>query len=75
MGSCRFQGTCIHLFFFVQAPQLGLKINPPPIQEKPAKSTKKAPPTKEELSKMTVSVSPSVLPSCSTHSVCLAYYI
>ncbi|TMS13552.1 eukaryotic translation initiation factor 4 gamma 2a [Larimichthys crocea] len=36
-----------------QAPQLGLKINPPPIQEKPAKSTKKAPPTKEELSKMT----------------------
>ncbi|XP_039650865.1 eukaryotic translation initiation factor 4 gamma 2a isoform X2 [Perca fluviatilis] len=36
-----------------QAPQLGLKINPPPIQEKPAKSTKKAPPTKEELRKMT----------------------
>ncbi|XP_049906399.1 eukaryotic translation initiation factor 4 gamma 2a [Epinephelus moara] len=36
-----------------QAPQLGLKTNPPPIQEKPAKSTKKAPPTKEELHKMT----------------------
>ncbi|XP_041795796.1 eukaryotic translation initiation factor 4 gamma 2a, partial [Chelmon rostratus] len=36
-----------------QSPQLGLKINPPPIQEKPAKSTKKAPPTKEELCKMT----------------------
>uniref|UniRef100_A0A7N6C357 Eukaryotic translation initiation factor 4 gamma 2 n=1 Tax=Anabas testudineus TaxID=64144 RepID=A0A7N6C357_ANATE len=33
--------------------QLGLKNNPPPIQEKPAKSTKKAPPTKEELQKMT----------------------
>uniref|UniRef100_A0A8C4I9R6 Eukaryotic translation initiation factor 4 gamma 2 n=1 Tax=Dicentrarchus labrax TaxID=13489 RepID=A0A8C4I9R6_DICLA len=36
-----------------QPPQLGLKINPPPIQEKPAKSNKKAPPTKEELRKMT----------------------
>uniref|UniRef100_A0A3Q1IYK1 Eukaryotic translation initiation factor 4 gamma 2 n=2 Tax=Anabas testudineus TaxID=64144 RepID=A0A3Q1IYK1_ANATE len=36
-----------------QSPQLGLKNNPPPIQEKPAKSTKKAPPTKEELQKMT----------------------
>ncbi|XP_062278880.1 eukaryotic translation initiation factor 4 gamma 2a [Scomber scombrus] len=36
-----------------QSPQLGLKQNPPPIQEKPAKSTKKAPPTKEELHKMT----------------------
>uniref|UniRef100_A0A3B3Z130 Eukaryotic translation initiation factor 4 gamma 2 n=1 Tax=Poecilia mexicana TaxID=48701 RepID=A0A3B3Z130_9TELE len=33
--------------------QLGLKSNPPPIQEKPAKSNKKAPPTKEELHKMT----------------------
>uniref|UniRef100_A0AAX7UL92 Eukaryotic translation initiation factor 4 gamma 2 n=1 Tax=Astatotilapia calliptera TaxID=8154 RepID=A0AAX7UL92_ASTCA len=33
--------------------QLGLKANPPPIQEKPAKSNKKAPPTKEELCKMT----------------------
>uniref|UniRef100_A0AAQ5XUP9 Eukaryotic translation initiation factor 4 gamma 2 n=1 Tax=Amphiprion ocellaris TaxID=80972 RepID=A0AAQ5XUP9_AMPOC len=33
--------------------QLGLKANPPPIQEKPAKSNKKAPPTKEELRKMT----------------------
>lgn len=39
----------------VQSPQLGLKMNPPPIQEKPAKTTKKAPPTKEELQKMTVS--------------------
>uniref|UniRef100_A0A3B4VPK6 Eukaryotic translation initiation factor 4 gamma 2 n=1 Tax=Seriola dumerili TaxID=41447 RepID=A0A3B4VPK6_SERDU len=36
-----------------QPPQLGLKTNPPPIQEKPAKSNKKAPPTKEELHKMT----------------------
>ncbi|XP_040891800.1 eukaryotic translation initiation factor 4 gamma 2a [Toxotes jaculatrix] len=33
--------------------QLGLKTNPPPIQEKPAKSNKKAPPTKEELCKTT----------------------
>ncbi|KAK5935305.1 hypothetical protein CgunFtcFv8_020680 [Champsocephalus gunnari] len=33
--------------------QLGLKTNPPPIQEKPAKLTKKPPPTKEELIKMT----------------------
>ncbi|XP_034536009.1 eukaryotic translation initiation factor 4 gamma 2a [Notolabrus celidotus] len=39
-----------------QSPQLGLKINPPPIQEKPAKSNKKAPPTKEELRKMTKTV-------------------
>ncbi|XP_051919598.1 eukaryotic translation initiation factor 4 gamma 2a isoform X1 [Hippocampus zosterae] len=36
-----------------QSPQLGLKTNPPPIQEKPAKSIKKLPPTKEELHKMT----------------------
>ncbi|XP_076011698.1 eukaryotic translation initiation factor 4 gamma 2-like, partial [Genypterus blacodes] len=36
-----------------QTPQLGLKTNPPPIQEKPPKSNKKAPPTKEELLKMT----------------------
>uniref|UniRef100_A0A7N8XJ00 Eukaryotic translation initiation factor 4 gamma 2 n=1 Tax=Mastacembelus armatus TaxID=205130 RepID=A0A7N8XJ00_9TELE len=36
-----------------QSPQLGLKMNPPPIQEKPAKSNKKAPPTKEDLHKMT----------------------
>ncbi|XP_061609638.1 eukaryotic translation initiation factor 4 gamma 2-like isoform X3 [Phyllopteryx taeniolatus] len=36
-----------------QSPQLGLKTSPPPIQEKPAKSTKKLPPTKEELQKMT----------------------
>uniref|UniRef100_A0A3Q2VUG5 Eukaryotic translation initiation factor 4 gamma 2 n=1 Tax=Haplochromis burtoni TaxID=8153 RepID=A0A3Q2VUG5_HAPBU len=40
------------IFLFV-ALQLGLKANPPPIQEKPAKSNKKAPPTKEELCKMT----------------------
>ncbi|XP_024151019.2 eukaryotic translation initiation factor 4 gamma 2a, partial [Oryzias melastigma] len=33
--------------------QLGLKSTPPPIQEKPMKSSKKAPPTKEELCKMT----------------------
>ncbi|CAJ1049656.1 eukaryotic translation initiation factor 4 gamma 2%2C partial [Xyrichtys novacula] len=39
-----------------QSPQLGLKINPPPIQEKPAKSNKRAPPTKEELRKMTESL-------------------
>uniref|UniRef100_A0A3Q3R9J6 Eukaryotic translation initiation factor 4 gamma 2 n=2 Tax=Monopterus albus TaxID=43700 RepID=A0A3Q3R9J6_MONAL len=39
--------------FLGQTPQLGLKTSPPPIQEKPAKPTKKAPPTKEELSKMT----------------------
>ncbi|KAF0043182.1 hypothetical protein F2P81_004519 [Scophthalmus maximus] len=36
-----------------QSPQLGLKTNPLPIQEKPSKSVKKAPPTKEELHKMT----------------------
>ncbi|XP_077143376.1 eukaryotic translation initiation factor 4 gamma 2 isoform X2 [Ranitomeya variabilis] len=36
-----------------QTPQLGLKTNPPPIQEKPAKSVKKPPPSKEELLKMT----------------------
>nr|XP_019954444.1 PREDICTED: eukaryotic translation initiation factor 4 gamma 2-like [Paralichthys olivaceus] len=36
-----------------QSPQLGLKTNPLPIQEKPVKSIKKAPPTKEELHKMT----------------------
>uniref|UniRef100_A0A669D0Z5 Eukaryotic translation initiation factor 4 gamma 2 n=1 Tax=Oreochromis niloticus TaxID=8128 RepID=A0A669D0Z5_ORENI len=41
------------LSFLFMAPQLGLKANPPPIQEKPAKSNKKAPPTKEELCKMT----------------------
>ncbi|XP_061599039.1 eukaryotic translation initiation factor 4 gamma 2a [Cololabis saira] len=33
--------------------QLGLKTNPPPIQEKPTKSNKRAPPTKEEMRKMT----------------------
>ncbi|XP_068116905.1 eukaryotic translation initiation factor 4 gamma 2 [Hyperolius riggenbachi] len=36
-----------------QTPQLGLKTNPPPIQEKPAKSVKKPPPSKEELLKLT----------------------
>lgn len=35
-------------------PQLGLKTNPPPIQEKPQKINKKPPPSKEELLKMTV---------------------
>ncbi|TWW68036.1 Eukaryotic translation initiation factor 4 gamma 2 [Takifugu flavidus] len=39
-----------------QSPQLGLKITPPPIQEKPAKSSKKAPLTKEELHKMTAAL-------------------
>lgn len=48
------RGVNAHLGLCVQSPQLGLKMNPPPIQEKPAKSTKKAPPTKEELQKMTV---------------------
>ncbi|XP_063294356.1 eukaryotic translation initiation factor 4 gamma 2 [Pelobates fuscus] len=36
-----------------QTPQLGLKTNPPPIQEKPPKSVKKPPPSKEELIKLT----------------------
>lgn len=36
-----------------QTPQLGLKTNPPPIQEKPAKSVKKPPPSREELLKLT----------------------
>ncbi|XP_010795646.1 eukaryotic translation initiation factor 4 gamma 2-like, partial [Notothenia coriiceps] len=36
-----------------QPQQLGLKTNPPPIQEKPQKINKKPPPTKEELLKMT----------------------
>ncbi|XP_073709757.1 eukaryotic translation initiation factor 4 gamma 2b isoform X2 [Misgurnus anguillicaudatus] len=36
-----------------QPPQLGLKTNPPLIQEKPQKTIKKPPPTKEELLKMT----------------------
>ncbi|MGH0134304.1 UNVERIFIED_CONTAM: hypothetical protein FKN15_027087 [Acipenser sinensis] len=38
-----------------QPPQLGLKTNPPPIQEKPAKNSKK-PPAKEELLKMTETI-------------------
>ncbi|XP_051997510.1 eukaryotic translation initiation factor 4 gamma 2-like [Xyrauchen texanus] len=36
-----------------QPPQLGLKTNPPPIHEKPQKISKKPPPAKEELLKMT----------------------
>ncbi|MEE6498800.1 hypothetical protein FKM82_003235 [Ascaphus truei] len=36
-----------------QTPQLGLKTNPPPIQEKPAKIVKKPPPSREELVKLT----------------------
>nr|XP_025960300.1 eukaryotic translation initiation factor 4 gamma 2 isoform X2 [Dromaius novaehollandiae] len=39
-----------------QPPQLGLKTNPPLIQEKPAKTTKKPPPSKEELLKQTEAV-------------------
>uniref|UniRef100_A0A3B3QLM6 Eukaryotic translation initiation factor 4 gamma 2 n=1 Tax=Paramormyrops kingsleyae TaxID=1676925 RepID=A0A3B3QLM6_9TELE len=39
-----------------QPPQLGLKTNPPPIQEKPPKSSKKPPPAKEELIKMTETI-------------------
>uniref|UniRef100_A0A4W5P3J4 Eukaryotic translation initiation factor 4 gamma 2 n=1 Tax=Hucho hucho TaxID=62062 RepID=A0A4W5P3J4_9TELE len=37
-------------------PLLGLKTNPPPIQEKPPKTTKKPPPAKEELLKMTETI-------------------
>ncbi|KAI5608524.1 eukaryotic translation initiation factor 4, gamma 2a [Silurus asotus] len=36
--------------------QLGLKTNPPPIQEKPQKAIKKPPPAKEELLKMTETI-------------------
>ncbi|KAH0620882.1 hypothetical protein JD844_021759 [Phrynosoma platyrhinos] len=39
-----------------QPPQLGLKTNPPLIQEKPAKTSKKPPPSKEELLKLTEAV-------------------
>ncbi|XP_017355850.2 eukaryotic translation initiation factor 4 gamma 2 [Cebus imitator] len=39
-----------------QTPQLGLKTNPPLIQEKPAKTSKKPPPSKEELLKLTETV-------------------
>ncbi|CAL8260693.1 unnamed protein product [Merluccius merluccius] len=39
-----------------QPPQLGLKTNPPPIQEKPQKINKKPPPSKEELIKMTETI-------------------
>lgn len=42
----------------LQPPQLGLKTNPPPIQEKPQKTNKKPPPAREELLKMTVSKAP-----------------
>lgn len=47
----------IRIIFCPQPPQLGLKTNPPPIQEKPQKTSKKPPPAKEELLKMTVSKS------------------
>uniref|UniRef100_A0AAY4DMX5 Eukaryotic translation initiation factor 4 gamma 2 n=1 Tax=Denticeps clupeoides TaxID=299321 RepID=A0AAY4DMX5_9TELE len=39
-----------------QPPQLGLKTNPPLIQEKPQKTNKKPPPSKEELLKMTENI-------------------
>uniref|UniRef100_G3P4P1 Eukaryotic translation initiation factor 4 gamma 2 n=1 Tax=Gasterosteus aculeatus aculeatus TaxID=481459 RepID=G3P4P1_GASAC len=39
-----------------QPPQLGLKTNPPPIQEKPQKINKKPPPSREELLKMTETI-------------------
>uniref|UniRef100_A0A8C0YT08 Eukaryotic translation initiation factor 4 gamma 2 n=1 Tax=Cyprinus carpio carpio TaxID=630221 RepID=A0A8C0YT08_CYPCA len=39
-----------------QPPQLGLKTNPPLIQEKPQKTTKKPAPSKEELLKMTENI-------------------
>uniref|UniRef100_A0A8D3BT29 Eukaryotic translation initiation factor 4 gamma 2 n=1 Tax=Scophthalmus maximus TaxID=52904 RepID=A0A8D3BT29_SCOMX len=39
-----------------QPPQLGLKTNPPPIQEKPQKINKKPPPAREELIKMTEAI-------------------
>ncbi|XP_051005339.1 eukaryotic translation initiation factor 4 gamma 2 [Acomys russatus] len=39
-----------------QTPQLGLKTNPPLIQEKPAKTSKKPPPSKEELLKLTEAI-------------------
>ncbi|KAF7646749.1 hypothetical protein LDENG_00183190 [Lucifuga dentata] len=39
-----------------QPPQLGLKTNPPPIQEKPPKTNKKPPPAREELLKMTEAI-------------------
>ncbi|ELV11216.1 Eukaryotic translation initiation factor 4 gamma 2, partial [Tupaia chinensis] len=39
-----------------ETPQLGLKTNPPLIQEKPAKTSKKPPPSKEELLKLTETV-------------------
>lgn len=40
----------------LKPPQLGLKTNPPLIQEKPQKTSKKPAPTKEELIKMTVCI-------------------
>ncbi|KAG2462508.1 IF4G2 factor, partial [Polypterus senegalus] len=39
-----------------EPPQLGLKTNPPPIQEKPAKNSKRPAPAKEELLKMTEAI-------------------
>lgn len=63
-------GEHVLIWLFVQSPQLGLKTNPPPIQEKPAKSIKKAPPTKEELRKMTVSFSHPVCFLHAQHTVC-----
>ncbi|KAJ8002714.1 hypothetical protein DPEC_G00161810 [Dallia pectoralis] len=39
-----------------QSPQLGLKSNPLPIQEKPQKTSKKPPPAREELLKLTEAV-------------------
>uniref|UniRef100_A0A3P9N5L9 Eukaryotic translation initiation factor 4 gamma 2 n=1 Tax=Poecilia reticulata TaxID=8081 RepID=A0A3P9N5L9_POERE len=39
-----------------EPPQLGLKTNPPPIQEKPQKTNKKPPPAKEELLKTTEAI-------------------
>lgn len=52
MSSFNFKGV-FNSFGCLQPPQLGLKTNPPPIQEKPQKTTKKPPPA-EELLKMTV---------------------
>uniref|UniRef100_A0A8C8IGB4 Eukaryotic translation initiation factor 4 gamma 2 n=1 Tax=Oncorhynchus tshawytscha TaxID=74940 RepID=A0A8C8IGB4_ONCTS len=48
----------IHLVFplLPQSPQLGLKSNPPHIHEKPHKTSKKPPPAREELLKMTETV-------------------
>ncbi|XP_073898010.1 eukaryotic translation initiation factor 4 gamma 2 [Castor canadensis] len=50
-----------------QTPQLGLKTNPPLIQEKPAKTSKKPPPSKEELLKLTETVVTEYLNSGNTN--------